>query len=172
MYNVKIALTILIAILLQFLLPKPLPFFRYVDLPLLITVYFSLQRAPQLGMWIGALAGIGGDVIAGGIPGVGGFAKTLIGYLIGLTSIKVALDNPFAKLGVVAAASATNTVFFIGLYLLLEQDLPQVSNWSQFGKTLGWSVLADTLAAIFVFYGLEKVFPKQPEIALRKRFYE
>jgi hypothetical protein len=42
----KIAVTIVVALLLQMLLPKYLAFFRYIDLPLLVTVYFALQRAP------------------------------------------------------------------------------------------------------------------------------
>jgi len=83
----KIILTIFIVLLLQMLLPTYLPFFKYVDLPLVVTVYFGLQRAPMLGMLTGTALGLGGDRVAGGILGVGGFAKTLIGYLVAVASV-------------------------------------------------------------------------------------
>jgi len=177
----KIALTIVFALLLQLLLSNYLPFFRYIDLPLLVTVYFSLQRSPRLAMLVAFFAGNGGDAIGGGIIGVSGFTKTLIGYLIAVASIKFPLENPLARLAVVALASAANTVIFVGLYLLLEQDqvldrtLPYVNNWAGFGKTVGWKVLADTAASIFLFVALDRVFSEQAEtrrMAIRRRFYE
>ena len=177
----KIALTIVFALLLQLLLPNYLKFFRYIDLPLLVTVYFSLQRSPRLAMSVGLLAGNGGDVVSGGIIGVSGFTKILIGYLISVVSIKFPLDNPLARLAVVAVASAVNTVLFVGLYQMLEQDqlldqtLPYVSNWAGFGKIVGWKVLADTATSIFLFVALDRVFSEQAEtrrMAIRRRFYE
>lgn len=181
MQILKIALTIVLALLLQLLLPNYLKFFRYIDLPLLVTVYFSLQRSPRLAMAVGFFSGNGGDVVSGGILGVSGFTKTLIGYLIAVVSIKFPLENPLARLAVVALASAASTVLFVGLYQMLEQDqvldqaLPYVNNWAGFGKTVGWKVLADTAASIFLFVALDRVFSEQAEtrrMAIRRRFYE
>lgn len=175
MQNFKIVLTILVALLLQLVLPKRLLFFQYIDMALLVTVYFSLQRAPVTGMLSGMLAGLGGDAVSGGIIGVGGFIKTLIGYLISVTSIKFPLENLFARLAIVAAASVTNTFLFVGLNLMLEQDLPYISNWSEFGKTLGWKALADTATALVLFFALDRIFPEKPaasRMVIKKRFYE
>jgi rod shape-determining protein MreD len=171
----KIALTISIALLLQMLLPKYLPFFLFIDLPLLVTVFFSLQRAPVLGMLVGMVVGLGGDAIGGGILGVGGFTKTLIGYLVAMTSIKFPLENPLARLAVAAVSSVANTVLFVGLNLMLEQPLPRVSNWGEFGKTIGWKVMGDTVTALFLFLVLNRFFSEQEQarrMAIRKRFYE
>ena len=66
MQTFKIALTIVVALLLQMLLPNYLGFFRYIDSPLVVTVYFGLQRSPVLGMVTGLIAGLGGDAIGGG----------------------------------------------------------------------------------------------------------
>jgi hypothetical protein len=49
--------------LLQMLLPNQVGFFRYIDIPLIVTVYFGLQRAPVLGMVVGLMAGLGGDAV-------------------------------------------------------------------------------------------------------------
>jgi rod shape-determining protein MreD len=171
----KIALTIVVALLLQMLLPTYVGLFQYIDLPLLVTVYFALQRAPVLGMVTGMIAGLGGDAVGGGILGVGGFSKTLIGYLVGAASVRLSLENPLARLSVVAVASATNTVLFVGLQQMLEQTLPYVSTWPQFGKTIGWKTLGDTAASLVLFFVLDRVFAEQAtarRMAIRKRFYE
>jgi rod shape-determining protein MreD len=171
----KIALTIVVALLLQMLLSNYLRFFRYIDLPLLVTVYFGLQRAPVLGMVTGMIAGLGGDAVGGGILGVGGFSKTLIGYLVGVASVRLSLENPLARLSVVAIASAGSTVLFVGLNQMLEQSLPYVSTWGEFGATIGWKVLGDTVTSIVLFVTLDRLFSEQAtarRMAIRKRFYE
>jgi rod shape-determining protein MreD len=177
----KIALTILVALLLQMLLPSNLSFFRYIDLLLVVTVYFGLQRAPLLGMAVGVVAGLSGDAIVGGILGVGGFSKTLIGYLVATASVKLSLENPLARLATVALASAANTVLFVGLYMMLEQEqmlqqvLPHVGGWSEFGRTVGWKALGDTATSIVIFLMLDRLFAEQTaarRMAIKRRFYE
>jgi len=173
--SLKVALTIIVALLLQMVLPSHLSFFQYVDLALLITVYFSLQRAPMSGMLVGVVGGIGQDAIGGGILGVQGFAKTLLGYLVAIASIRFSLENPLARLGVVAVAAAANAVLFAGLHMVLEDPLPYTAAWGQFGKVLGKSVLADGLASLAVFALLDRIFPEQHaarRMAIGKRFYE
>jgi rod shape-determining protein MreD len=158
-----------------------LPFFKYIDLSLLVTVYFSLQREPLMGMVTGLGAGLGGDIIGGGILGVGGFSKTLIGYIISMASVKLSIENPLARLAAVALASIVNTALFIGLYRMLEQNqipnqvIPLVGSWSQVGKMAGWKALGDTLAAIIIFIILDRVFYEQAtarRMAIKRRFYE
>ena len=175
MQTFKIALTIIAALLLQMLLPNQVGFFRYIDFPLLVTVYFGLQRAPVIGMVTGMIAGLGGDAVGGGILGVGGFAKTLIGYLVGVASVRLSLENPLARLSVVAVASTANTVLFVGLYQMLEQTLPFASTWGEFGATIGWKALGDTTASIVLFVALDRLFSEQAtarRMAIKKRFYE
>jgi rod shape-determining protein MreD len=171
----KIALTIVVALLLQMLLPNYLRFFQYVDLPLVVTVYFGLQRAPVIGMVTGMIAGLGGDAVQGGILGVGGFSKTLIGYVVGAASVRLSLENPLARLSAVAVSSAANTVLFVGLNQMLEQALPHVTTWPEFGATIGWKVLGDSVTSIVIFVVLDRLFSEQAaarRMAIRKRFYE
>jgi rod shape-determining protein MreD len=140
-----------------------------------VTVYFALQRAPVLGMVTGMVAGLGGDAVGGGILGVGGFCKTLIGYLVGVASVRLSLENPLARLSVVAVASAGSTVLFVGLNQMLEQSLPYVSTWGEFGATIGWKMLGDTVTSIILFIVLDRLFSEQAtarRMAIRKRFYE
>src|SRR5258705_12378974 len=100
-------------------LPTQLKFLQYIDLALLITVYFSLQRAPISGMLVGVVGGIGQDAIGGGILGVQGFAKTLLGYLVAIARIRFSLENPLARLVAVAVATAAHTLLFACLHMVL-----------------------------------------------------
>jgi len=171
----KIVLTIFVVLLLQMLLPNYLSFFKYVDLSLVVTVYFGLQRAPMLAMLTGMALGLGSDAVAGGILGVGGFTKTLIGYLVAMASVRFALENPLARLAIAALSSAASTVLFIGLYLMLEQPLPDVATYTDLGRLVGWRVLGDTAAAVVLFIVLDRVFSDQAaarRMAIKKRFYE
>jgi rod shape-determining protein MreD len=173
--TLKIALTIFVALLLQFLLPNYLGFFKYIDLPLIVTVYFGLQRDPILGMLTGVALGVGGDAVIGGVLGVGGFSKTLIGYLVAMASIKLSLENPLARLAVVAVASAANTLLYAALYQMLEQPLSDASTWSDLGKIIGWRALADTVTAIVIIIMLDRIFAEQTaarRMAIKRRFYE
>ena len=175
MQTFKIALTIVVALLLKMLLSNYLEFFKYIDLSLIVTVYFGLQRAPMLGMLTGLILGLGSDAVSGGILGVGGFSKTLIGYLVAVTSIRFSLENPLARLAIVAVASAANTILFVGLHLMLEQPLADVSTYAGLGKTIGWRALGDTTTAIVLFLILDRVFADQTaarRMAIKKRFYE
>jgi rod shape-determining protein MreD len=161
--------------LIQFLLPNYLGFFKYIDLPLIVTVYFGLQRDVLLGMLTGVALGIGGDAVIGGVLGVGGFSKTLIGYLVAMVSIKLSLENPLARLAVVAVASAANTLLYAALYQMLEQPLSDASTWEDLGKIIGWKALADTLATIVIFIMLDRIFAEQTaarRMAIKRRFYE
>lgn len=181
MQTFKIALTIIVALFVQTLVPGYLPVFQYVDLPLVVTIYVALQRAPMLGMLTGCAAGLGHDALVGGILGVGGFSRTLIGYIVAMVSIKLSVENPLTRLAIVCLASVVNTVLFVGLYQMLRQEhvleqvLPHVGSWSEFGTTVGWRVLGDVLTAAGAFLVLDRVFAEQRatrRMAIKRRFYE
>jgi rod shape-determining protein MreD len=172
--KVKIVIVLVILLVLQMILPKYLGFFRYIELPLLGTIFFGLMRSPLQGMWTGALAGLGKDIINGiDVLGINGFSKTLIGYCLGRASLTFPLENPLARLGIVALASFTDTIIVVGFNIILEQSIP-VGAWYDFGRRVGFKVLGDTLTSIPLFMILNRLFPEQKEagrMAVRKRYY-
>src|SRR5215813_1674732 len=143
------------------ILPKHLGIFRYIELPLLGTIFFSLMRSPLQGMLTGLVAGLGEDIIGGtNIFGINGFSKTLIGYCIGRASVNFPLENPLARLGIVALASFADTIMVVGFNLILEQPIP-VGAWYEFGRVIGFKVLGDTLTSLPLFILLNRLFPEQ-----------
>lgn len=175
MQTFKIALTLILALILQMLLPKHFRIFQFVDIPLLVTIYLSLMRSPLLGMSAGAISGIGSDIISGSLVlGVNGFSKTLIGYVVSKASVNFPLENPLTRLGIVVLASVCNTIFVIGLNLMLDQPIQNVGAWGDFLKALGLQTLGDSLASVVLFMVLNKVFPETGEakrMAIKKRHY-
>ena len=79
-----IVATVLVAVLLQMMFARYMIGGRVVfDLVLVAVVFVALQWGPVAGMIGGTVGGLLQDALAGGIVGVGGLAKTLVGYAAG-----------------------------------------------------------------------------------------
>jgi len=79
------------ALLIQVYLPlfRPLQFVRYIELPLLATIYFAIMRRSQLsGLLIGILLGLAQDSLFYQKIGMYGIAKTIAAVI--LEALKVA----------------------------------------------------------------------------------
>jgi rod shape-determining protein MreD len=78
-------------------------FFRhlaYLELPLLVTVYFSLMRRnPIGGTLVGAAIGLLQDALSHQPLGIFGMVKTLVGYFAASISIKIDVDNTAIRCG-------------------------------------------------------------------------
>ena len=61
------------------MLPFALAGRGHVDLVLVVVIYSALQFGPATGLLTGALAGMAQDALSGGVIGVGGVAKTIVG---------------------------------------------------------------------------------------------
>src|ERR1700752_615508 len=71
----------LIAILFQVYVPLFFQFLSYLDMPLLVTVYFALMRRSAVqGTFIGAFIGLAQDSLSKNPMGLYGIVKTLVGY--------------------------------------------------------------------------------------------
>jgi rod shape-determining protein MreD len=122
-----------------------------VDLVLIITVYASFGRNPLLAMLVGASAGLIQDSFSGGIFGAQSFAKTVIGFIAGSLSVRIALENFLPRLIVMAGASLLNGLIFVGLQELFEMHLVPNPILSNLARRLGWQLLANLIAAAIVF---------------------
>ncbi len=72
----------------------------YLELPLLVTVYFSLmQRNPMGGTLVGAVIGLLQDALANQPLGIFGMVKTLVGYFAASLSIKIDVDSTTIRAG-------------------------------------------------------------------------
>lgn len=88
----------LVAILFQVYLPLFFHQLSYLELPLLVTVYFSLmKRQPVTGILIGAGIGLAQDSLSHHPLGMFGIVKTLVGYFAASVSQRFDVDNPMIR---------------------------------------------------------------------------
>ena len=81
------------AILLQALLTRPFPQLFFLDLPLLVTIFFAVsRRSPIAGAITGCLIGLLEDALTGQPIGVNGLAKSVIGYIGASIGLRVDVE--------------------------------------------------------------------------------
>jgi rod shape-determining protein MreD len=84
----------LLAILFQVYVPRYYEFLRYLELPLLVTVYFALMRRSQIaGIFIGAGIGLVQDSLSPQPIGVFGLDKTLVGYFAASVGMRIDVEH-------------------------------------------------------------------------------
>jgi len=100
MFNVAVITGIsLLAILFRVYVSRFVPYLQYLELPLLVTVYFSLMwRSPIAGLFFGAAIGLAQDSLSKHPLGMFGIVKTLVGYFAASMSLRVDVGNPMLRL--------------------------------------------------------------------------
>jgi rod shape-determining protein MreD len=88
----------LLSILFRVYVSRFIPYLQYLELPLLVTVYFSLMwRSPIAGLFFGAAIGIAQDSLSHQLIGMFGIVKTLVGYFAASMSLRVDVGNPVLR---------------------------------------------------------------------------
>jgi rod shape-determining protein MreD len=91
-----------------------------VDLVLVVVVYVALTWGPATGLLSGAFAGLVQDALSSSVMGIGGLAKTVVGFLAGIIGTQFIVSQPIPRFVVFLAATALHAFVFIGLYVLLD----------------------------------------------------
>ncbi len=83
------------ALLFQVYVPRFLPFLGYLELPLLVTIYYALsRREPISAVFFGAGVGLVQDSLSSQPIGMYGIVKTLVGYFAASVSMRFDVENP------------------------------------------------------------------------------
>ena len=91
-----------------------------VNLVLVAVVYTALVFGPVTGLFAGAAGGLAQDAIAGGIVGIGGLSKTVVGFLVGVLGAQFIVSTPVPRFLMFVGASLVHEVCFQALYALVE----------------------------------------------------
>ena len=95
-----------------------------VDLVLVAVVAVAVANGPIAGLWAGTVGGLLQDALSGGVIGVGGLAKTLVGYLVGQFGSRFMIARSWHQVLVFFFASLVHAGCFIGVYSLLSDEGP------------------------------------------------
>jgi rod shape-determining protein MreD len=89
----------LAAILFQVYVPLFFQFLGFLEMPLLVVVYFALMRRSQIsGLMIGAVVGLAQDSLSKNPLGMFGIVKTLVGYFAASVGVRLDVDHFFLRL--------------------------------------------------------------------------
>ena len=90
-----------------------------VDLVLVVVVSAALAFGPATGLLVGTVGGLLQDALSSGVLGMGGLAKTLVGFAAGRFATQFIVTATVPRLLVFAAATVAHAVLLMGLYTLL-----------------------------------------------------
>jgi rod shape-determining protein MreD len=89
----------LAAILFQVYVPLFFQFLGFVEMPLLVVVYFALMKRSQIsGLLVGTVVGLAQDSLSKNPLGMFGIVNTLVGYFAASIGLRLDVDHPFIRL--------------------------------------------------------------------------
>jgi rod shape-determining protein MreD len=143
----------LVALVLQAWLPRVLEPYAWFDLPLVVTVYFALdRRSPIQGTLMGAGMGLFEDALSHHAIGVNGIAKTVVGFLAASIGVRIDVENHTIRLvmNFLLSLLSSALVVFVSR-ILLGLDL----EWRWF--TALFTAIGNSLIALILFPMLDRL---------------
>jgi rod shape-determining protein MreD len=147
------ALVPLAALVLQAWLPRVFQRFAFFDIPLVVTVYFALdRRSPIQGTVMGAAMGLFQDALSHHAIGVNGVAKTVTGFLAASIGVRIDVENHTIRLvlNFLLSLLSSSLVVFVSRFLL-GLDL----EWRWF--TVLFTAIGNSLIAVVLFPLLDRL---------------
>lgn len=90
------------------------------DLGLVTVVSGSIFYGPTVGLLSGSVVGLAQDALSGGVLGVAGLAKTLVGFVAGVLATQFIVSSVLPRFVVFAAMTWLHGVCFLGVYAMIE----------------------------------------------------
>jgi rod shape-determining protein MreD len=90
-----------------------------VNLVLVAVIYLALTFGAVTGLLAGMIGGLAQDALAGGIVGLGGMSKTLVGFFVGVLGAQFNLSTTVPRLVMFVAATLVHQLVFEGLHALI-----------------------------------------------------
>ena len=123
-----------------------------VDLVLVAVVGVALTIGPVGGMLAGSAAGLIQDALSSGVIGIGGLAKTIVGFLAGAFGQQFIVTAALPRLVIFVAATVLHGAVFMGLYTVLD-----IREFQAPWKPLAAQALGNALVGIIGFGIIESL---------------
>jgi len=157
------ALAIAVALALQTSIARFLtPAASLVDLVFIAVIYVALTGGPAAGLMAGAVAGLAQDALAAtgtsvialgsgvvstrSVIGIGGLAKTVVGFFAGVVGSQFIVARPLPRALVFFTAAVAHAIIFVGLYRVLDSRYAQTSYGAIFSQAG-----ANALVGVLIF---------------------
>ena len=130
------------------------------DLVLIAVVYVALTMGPVTGLVAGSIAGIIQDALSAQVIGIGGLAKSIVGFFVGAVGQQFIVTAALPRLVIFIAATVVHSAVFMGLYVALNLRTFEAPWTGVLSQALG-----NALVGMVSFAIIESV----PGIAERRR---
>jgi len=131
-----------------------------IDLVLVTVVYIALTKGPVSGMLAGSLAGLIQDQLSTGVLGIGGLAKSIVGFVVGAIGQQFIITAALPRFVTFIGATAAYQALFMGLYVVLGlRSFP--SPW----KAIATQALGNAVVGMIAFTIIEAL----PGVIERRR---
>ena len=131
-----------------------------IDLVLVAVVCVALTTGPVSGMLSGSVAGLIQDALSSPIIGIGGLAKAIVGFMVGIIGQQFIVTAALPRLVIFIVATAVHGAIFMGLYVGLGLSTFPSPWQAMVGQALG-----NALVGMVVFGIIESL----PGIVERRR---
>ena len=91
-----------------------------VNLVLVVVIYVALAFGAGAGILAGTGGGLAQDALAGGVIGVGGLSKTIVGFLVGVLGAQFIVAQPLTRFVMFVGATFLHEVCYQGLFAVVE----------------------------------------------------
>jgi rod shape-determining protein MreD len=153
---VVVILVPLTAIFLQVLIPRFVPKFDILDLPLLVTIYFSVGwRNPIAGTVTGTVIGLVQDALTSRPLGINGISQCVVGFFAASLGVRIDVENPGTRLLINFAFTLLN----IGIYLFIVHHMLALNERTNWLHEAIKSVI-NSIVGVFLFDILDRVRPR------------
>jgi rod shape-determining protein MreD len=125
----------------------------FFDLPLLVVIYYALNRGPTVGLTLGGAVGLLQDGLTGSLLGVAALSRSLVGFLVGTAVTRFVLSGLLARLLMVASATLLARVLDLFTLAVMGRHLVSPSLPELFAGVAGNAVLG---AALFTLIQRER----------------
>jgi rod shape-determining protein MreD len=99
-----------------------------VDLPLIVVVLAALARGPLAGLWTGTALGFAQDLLSGGIVGVSGLGKCVVGVAAGVAGERLLVTASWQRSLMLVSATLVHAGCFFGTYAFIPSLAP-IGSW-------------------------------------------
>lgn len=91
-----------------------------VNFVLVAVVFIALLLGAVPGLLAGMAGGLAQDAVAGGIVGIGGISKTVVGFMVGVLGAQFIVSQPLTRFVMFFGATVLHELCFQALYALAE----------------------------------------------------
>ena len=143
----------LAAILFQLFVPRFFEFLGFIEMPLLVVIYFALVRRSQIaGLVTGALVGLAQDSLNKTPVGMLGIVNTLVGYFASSVGLKIDVDHAGVRLPLTFFFYCFHQIlYWVMVRALLNR--PMVFDWQRTAIL----ALLNAIIGVSLFHFLDKL---------------